>query len=312
MQLFHHDEPDDEDEDEDEAFEQPVNPPPVRRPARSSRPAAASTDEAIDRADNLPDSTTETGKLMNSSLAKPSGSGSSTSRPPDRRFIDRQADAHRVQFSQTPEQRSRLPGQRAESPSPGPLAPATGKRTRQDPVVLEDDEDRPTQAEPSQDRGFQANPRSNQFVQRTASVPNSSGTEPSTLRETAASPSSPKRARQNPGQSTDPLPADLKRDEAKNKSSGQRAAEINLDNRRHARLQRSQPQSRTKWEIAEVTRLIDLIEEHGPAWATIKDQDEKSLNVFAIRDQVGLRDKARNLRVDFEMYVTSIAILMMC
>jgi len=287
-----------DDDDEDDAFEEPANPPPPRAPTNSKRPAAPSSREATGRTEDVPDKATEVGAMLNSILVKPSASGKSTSRAAGRSLMDRQPNAERVQFSQESQQRTRLPGQQVDPPSSPPISPVTGKRTVQHADILDDDEDRPTQAEPSQDRGFQGNTRSNQFVQRAASMPNSSRTVP--IGE-ADEPSPPKRVRQNPGQLIDPLPASLTGRDAATKTSGEKYTEINRNNKLQTRTFHGQTQSRTAWSVEETTRLIDLIEENGPAWSIIKLVDEKSLNSFARRDQVGLRDKARNLRVDFEM-----------
>lgn len=292
--------PDDDDDDEDEAFEAPSDLPPPRRPTRPSRPVEITSREASVQIENIPDN--EEGNMINSMLGKPSASGKTTSRSAERRFIDRQPDAERVQWSQESPQRPRLPGQQIEPPSSPPNSSAPGERTRQDPVMLDDGEDRGTQEEPSQDRGFQGNTRSNQVVRRAASNVDSSRALPSTLGDSAAAPSPRKRARKNPGQAVDDDEADSPGEDTENRTSGQIAAEINKENKRQARLRRSQTQTRTPWDYnTEVTRLMDLIEEHGPAWSKIKSADEESLNSLALRDQVGLRDKARNLRVDFEM-----------
>ncbi|GAB7339163.1 hypothetical protein MBLNU457_5827t1 [Dothideomycetes sp. NU457] len=296
MQPFSHEE---EDDDED-AFEGPAIPPPPRGPTRPSRPAAATSREASVPIENVNEAVA-IGTGGDSFLVKPSASGKSTSLPTEKSYMDRQRDAQKVHFSQASPQRTRPPGQRKESPSPPPTSSVTGKRTRQDPVILIDDEGQGSQEEPSQDRGFQGNTRSNGVVRRAASIPNSSRTLPSTLEEPAAAPSPPKRVRQNPGQSIDRPPPDSTVEDAENKTWGQKAAAINLINRSRARILHGQPQSRTPWGDAEVTWLIELIEKFGTSWKILKDEDEKSLKMFAIRDQVGLRDKARNLRVDFEI-----------
>ena len=58
------------------------------------------------------------------------------------------------------------------------------------------------------------------------------------------------------------------------------------------------PQRRHAWTERETNLLIDLIGEHGTSWAVLKREDK--MDVLARRDQVALKDKARNIRFDFE------------
>ena len=66
-----------------------------------------------------------------------------------------------------------------------------------------------------------------------------------------------------------------------------------------SRLNLPKPQNRTKWSPAEDDRLISLIEEVGCSWARIKKLDADSGNILELRDQVALKDKARNMKYDF-------------
>lgn len=63
------------------------------------------------------------------------------------------------------------------------------------------------------------------------------------------------------------------------------------------RLKAPKVQTRTRWTQEEENYLLDAIVEHGCSWARIKDQD--SGGVLGARDQVGLKDKARNMKFDF-------------
>lgn len=59
-------------------------------------------------------------------------------------------------------------------------------------------------------------------------------------------------------------------------------------------------QSRRRWGAEETKRLIDLVGEFGCAWARIKEEDEESSDPILIgRDQVALKDKARNIKMDY-------------
>ena len=60
------------------------------------------------------------------------------------------------------------------------------------------------------------------------------------------------------------------------------------------------PQKRSAWTGAETDMLHHLITEYGTSWALLKQQDE---NVLKARDQVALKDKARNMKMDYLKYV---------
>jgi hypothetical protein len=66
-------------------------------------------------------------------------------------------------------------------------------------------------------------------------------------------------------------------------------------NAQKATMPNRQPQKRTKWSLADEQHLIDLIEQHGCSWALI----QKFGNFEMERDQVALKDKARNMKVTF-------------
>lgn len=61
-------------------------------------------------------------------------------------------------------------------------------------------------------------------------------------------------------------------------------------------------QSRKAWTDLETETLLNLIEEHGTSWGSLKKIDGKNGNL-AYRDQVALKDKARNMKLDFLKYV---------
>lgn len=57
-------------------------------------------------------------------------------------------------------------------------------------------------------------------------------------------------------------------------------------------------QTRVKWTEAEIEALIDYVEEHDTQWAEIKRIDGVN-GALADRDQVALKDKARNMLMDW-------------
>jgi len=67
------------------------------------------------------------------------------------------------------------------------------------------------------------------------------------------------------------------------------------------------PQVRKGWTGQEVDQLVYLIGKHGANWSQIVKADEKGLDIFAgrgdgnsLKKQVTIKDKARNMRLDYE------------
>ncbi|KAF6236988.1 hypothetical protein HO173_004867 [Letharia columbiana] len=59
------------------------------------------------------------------------------------------------------------------------------------------------------------------------------------------------------------------------------------------------PQRRSAWTGAETEMLYYLITEHGTSWKLLKEQDSEQGYVLEARDQVALKDKARNMKMDY-------------
>ena len=60
---------------------------------------------------------------------------------------------------------------------------------------------------------------------------------------------------------------------------------------------------RHPWTEREVRYLKRYIEEHGCSWALILRNDKDGRNVLQNRDQYALKDKARNMRFEYEKFV---------
>lgn len=56
-------------------------------------------------------------------------------------------------------------------------------------------------------------------------------------------------------------------------------------------------QSRKAWTDLETETLINLIQDHGTSWKVLKDKDLEK--VLLDRDQTSLKDKARNIKLDY-------------
>ena len=63
------------------------------------------------------------------------------------------------------------------------------------------------------------------------------------------------------------------------------------------------PQSRRAWTSAETDMLLYLITEHGISWKLLKEEDSAQGHILQERDQVALKDKARNMKMDYLKYV---------
>lgn len=56
-------------------------------------------------------------------------------------------------------------------------------------------------------------------------------------------------------------------------------------------------QTRKSWSDKETETLLKLIERHGTSWSKLKEKDVD--DVLESRDQTSLRDKARNMKMDY-------------
>ena len=61
------------------------------------------------------------------------------------------------------------------------------------------------------------------------------------------------------------------------------------------------PQTRRPWSEEETERLQELIIQHGISWRLLKDEDAATAGgpILVERDQVALKDKARNMKMDY-------------
>jgi hypothetical protein len=86
---------------------------------------------------------------------------------------------------------------------------------------------------------------------------------------------------------------------------------VNAEAKRNTQLSRellrggSAIQVRKPYTEAEVHRLMELVELRGPKWSAILQEDLAHVDgpLLQSRDQVGLKDKARNIKLDFLKYV---------
>ncbi|KAL8760789.1 MAG: hypothetical protein Q9184_003048 [Pyrenodesmia sp. 2 TL-2023] len=76
---------------------------------------------------------------------------------------------------------------------------------------------------------------------------------------------------------------------------------VNALAKRQTAMRPKRVQTRTPWSQEETERLLDLIAEHGLSWSLLKKMDRNHPNgqLFQTRDQVALKDKARNIKADY-------------
>ena len=78
--------------------------------------------------------------------------------------------------------------------------------------------------------------------------------------------------------------------------------EVNRTARIVVACQPKRTQTRKPWSEQEIDTLLELIREHGTGYAKLKELDGPD-GILEARDQVGLKDKARNMKMTYLMYV---------
>ncbi|EME41361.1 hypothetical protein DOTSEDRAFT_73698 [Dothistroma septosporum NZE10] len=230
-----------------------------------------------------------------------------------RRLIDPQPNAQRVQFIEDEELKSQYasaqPTARPSSHFKFPSSSAISKRSA---AEMEEDDEVP---DPTQDEGFQTDTRSqagaaqrrrevsfartNRGSASVGSIDLDPG--PSTGQSIAPGPSPAKRQRKNPGST---VPPPLSQDEQKRPDEDrlslyERAKVIAKRDRVTARMAKPQ-RVRRPWTDDEEAHLINLIEQHGAdgiSYALIKEIDDSDDDPkLRARSAEDIRFKARNMK----------------
>ena len=206
-----------------------------------------------------------------------------------KRFLDRQANAQKIQWSSQDSQQSE--------------ENVAGPSKRKHAQAESDDDD-------SQDEGFQADQR-NPNLNLRVTAPAGRRVSPAPVRRP-----SPKRARvQEEDETAAAARRRRQKDEAESQASARQeasedesdyeeerprpsATQVTIMAKRETALAKqrtAEVQKRTAWSIADTELLQDRIEELGCSWSAI----HKAGGFETERDQVGLKDKARNMKVAF-------------
>lgn len=225
---------------------------------------------------------------------------------PKRRLLDRQPDARQMQW---------------EDSQDNEAGPSTNKRKYQEPVEEEDEEepeeerrDEEEEEEPSEDEGFQEDHRVPDPTRRAAAP--TARRQPTV--QDAPSPSK-RREIERPESNVDRGAARRRQQRAESaaRNSARRevinedededeedyppptlpqaslVAKLNYAHSR-ARMER-EPQRRVPWSDEDSQRLLDGIEQFGCSWSLI----QKNTDFDHPRDQVAIKDRARNMKVTY-------------
>ena len=164
------------------------------------------------------------------------------------------------------------------------------KRVFDETVDAEGDE----LGEPSQDQGFQQDNRTFDAASRRAQKP------------ARAPQRRAKRARTTQTtQTANDATQDFTQSEPTTQDTGVPGSTFDLYQHSKERAQEfaaarpKKVQVRKSWTDEETGLLLDLIEEHGTSWRLLKQIDEENDHILKDRDQVALKDKARNMKLDF-------------
>ena len=152
--------------------------------------------------------------------------------------------------------------------------------------------------EPSQDQGFQQDARTFDAASRRAQKPSTTG-RPAQRKTKKARIS---QAAQAPDEATqdDVQPELITQDDNEPPSSTLGAYQRSKSKAQEfAASQPKKVQVRKAWTDEETGLLLDLIEEHGTSWRLLKQIDFENSHILRDRDQVALKDKARNMKLDF-------------
>lgn len=215
------------------------------------------------------------------------GKDSALGKAKPRAFVDPQDTAERVPWD--------------ESQQPTQQAQAARNSKKQARSAVEEEE----MADPSEDESFQHNNRPVDVRTRRNVAP--------TARRRAPAPAtqSPSRRQRSPqgedydedGHEDDELPNRSYRADPPSRSQAKVAEEQRRVNQTAKKKVRTKAplkvQTRRPWTEDETLTLIEYIMEHGTSWALIKKLDEDDNDILEGRDQIALKDKARNIKTDY-------------
>ena len=229
---------------------------------------------------------------------------SASGRPKPRAFIDPQESAERVTWDES-------------QPSNKQKKSSQKRKQGAQPTVEEAE-----MSDPSEDESFQQNNRTAHISERRDMAPTATRRTAAPARKLSSRPARPARLSTPPdeedeesGQEDDDITRQIRREvELHNRGTpagsqppSRSQAQIAEQQRRINQLAKNQVraraatkvQTRRSWSDEETSTLIEYIMEHGTSYAFIKKLDESDQNVLEGRDQIALKDKARNIKTDY-------------
>ena len=153
-------------------------------------------------------------------------------------------------------------------------------------------------SEPSEDEGFQEMRAPAQPARKRSSK--SVLKRPAPEYEASQVPSPPKRVRVQENSRVPSLTVSREREELRpSPTQLDTSKEANALAREMTALRPKKVQSRTPWSDEETETLLQLITTYGTSWAVLQAEDKRNGDVLSSRGQVALKDKARNLKMDY-------------
>ena len=205
-------------------------------------------------------------------------------------FIDRQTDAERISFDD-----SQQSGQQALATK---LRSSRKRDLVEDAVYVdEESEDEGEISDPSEDEGFEKDGRVHDIRRRRNATPVK---KPRALAKTVRRPG--KRIRDEEDEEEEEIRAAV---DQHNRVNAPRPSQAQIYKRAKDQAKlfsatKLRPvQKRNAWSVEETEALLGYIETIGTSYARILKTDETHGEVLQSRDQVALKDKARNMKMDF-------------
>lgn len=170
------------------------------------------------------------------------------------------------------------------------------------PIHSQDSDANGQETETSSDEGFQHQAESSDVAMRRQLKPATKrpGSKPTRLQRR-----SPKKVRVQENTVADALDGnvDLARNAQETELPPSQGYEeyvrVNKSAKQKMAVMTKPPQRRSAWTGAETDMLYYLITEYGTSWKLLKEQDSVQDCVLEARDQVSLKDKARNMKMDY-------------
>ena len=211
----------------------------------------------------------------------------------------REAESNKENLAEIPESQQNRTSKKRSIYDPQPLAERI-------PPIDSQDSDHGLEIEISSDEGFQEQAGSSHAASQRLLKPATKRPAPEPARSKRRSPKKV-RGRENVDVHTFNNRADVARDEQEMEVPRSQAYD-EYERVRDSAKQKvagmtKPPQSRNAWTSVETDMLHYLITEHGTSWKHLKYQDREQGQVLEARDQVALKDKARNMKMDYLKYV---------